>query len=127
MHQSPDSEHGLQQEHRGEPGGAAGRSQRWAPRPPHLGPRVADRLGSITHSAHLSVLLSACCCPAGDVPSWLRGTLLRNGPGILSLGDTSYEHWFDGMSIMHSFTFTDGWFSVWMSAMVDFELYCLRK
>uniref|UniRef100_A0A3Q3VXB4 Uncharacterized protein n=1 Tax=Mola mola TaxID=94237 RepID=A0A3Q3VXB4_MOLML len=46
--------------------------------------------------------------PEGVVPGWLRGTLLRNGPGILSVGDTSYEHWFDGMSIMHSFTFTDG-------------------
>uniref|UniRef100_A0A3Q2Z5W0 Beta-carotene oxygenase 1 n=1 Tax=Hippocampus comes TaxID=109280 RepID=A0A3Q2Z5W0_HIPCM len=44
----------------------------------------------------------------GNIPSWLRGTLLRNGPGIFSVGDTSYDHWFDGMSIMHSFSFKDG-------------------
>nr|XP_057916445.1 beta,beta-carotene 15,15'-dioxygenase [Doryrhamphus excisus] len=44
----------------------------------------------------------------GNIPSWLQGTLLRNGPGIFSVGDTSYNHWFDGMSIMHSFTFKDG-------------------
>ncbi|XP_044195813.1 beta,beta-carotene 15,15'-dioxygenase [Thunnus albacares] len=44
----------------------------------------------------------------GSIPSWLQGTLLRNGPGIFSVGDTSYDHWFDGMAIMHSFAFKDG-------------------
>ncbi|XP_061877124.1 beta,beta-carotene 15,15'-dioxygenase [Entelurus aequoreus] len=44
----------------------------------------------------------------GNMPSWLQGTLLRNGPGIFSVGDTSYDHWFDGMSIMHSFSFKEG-------------------
>ncbi|XP_038581883.1 beta,beta-carotene 15,15'-dioxygenase [Micropterus salmoides] len=44
----------------------------------------------------------------GTIPSWLQGTLLRNGPGIFSVGDTSYNHWFDGMAIMHSFAFKDG-------------------
>lgn len=44
----------------------------------------------------------------GNIPSWLQGTLLRNGPGIFSVGDTSYEHWFDGMALMTSFTFQDG-------------------
>ncbi|XP_074549550.1 beta,beta-carotene 15,15'-dioxygenase [Halichoeres trimaculatus] len=44
----------------------------------------------------------------GTIPSWLQGTLLRNGPGIFSVGDTSYEHFFDGMAIMHSFAFKDG-------------------
>ncbi|XP_040921779.1 beta,beta-carotene 15,15'-dioxygenase [Toxotes jaculatrix] len=44
----------------------------------------------------------------GSIPSWLQGTLLRNGPGIFSVGDTSYHHWFDGMAFMNSFTFKDG-------------------
>ncbi|XP_017285368.1 beta,beta-carotene 15,15'-dioxygenase [Kryptolebias marmoratus] len=44
----------------------------------------------------------------GSIPSWLQGTLLRNGPGIFSVGETSYEHWFDGMSILTSFTVKDG-------------------
>uniref|UniRef100_A0A667ZTT4 Beta-carotene oxygenase 1 n=1 Tax=Myripristis murdjan TaxID=586833 RepID=A0A667ZTT4_9TELE len=44
----------------------------------------------------------------GSLPSWLQGTLLRNGPGIFSVGETTYSHWFDGMAIMHSFTFKDG-------------------
>uniref|UniRef100_A0A8C9XP29 Beta-carotene oxygenase 1, like n=1 Tax=Sander lucioperca TaxID=283035 RepID=A0A8C9XP29_SANLU len=50
------------------------------------------------------------CCntAAGCVPSWLRGTLLRNGPGLFSIGDSEYNHWFDGMALLHSFTFTNG-------------------
>lgn len=44
----------------------------------------------------------------GSIPSWLRGTLLRNGPGLFSVGDSEYNHWFDGMSLIHSFTFMDG-------------------
>ncbi|XP_061745558.1 beta,beta-carotene 15,15'-dioxygenase [Nerophis ophidion] len=47
----------------------------------------------------------------GGVPSWLQGTLLRNGPGVFSVGDSRYNHWFDGMSLLHSFTFKDG--EVW--------------
>ncbi|KAJ3580598.1 hypothetical protein NHX12_034348 [Muraenolepis orangiensis] len=44
----------------------------------------------------------------GVLPGWLKGTLLRNGPGLFSVGDTSYNHWFDGMSLIHSFTFSKG-------------------
>ncbi|KAI3355159.1 hypothetical protein L3Q82_018026, partial [Scortum barcoo] len=44
----------------------------------------------------------------GNIPSWLQGTLLRNGPGIFTVGDTSYNHWFDGMALMNSFSFKDG-------------------
>lgn len=44
----------------------------------------------------------------GNIPNWLQGTLLRNGPGMFSVGETSYNHWFDGMALMHSFTFKDG-------------------
>ncbi|KAJ7986098.1 hypothetical protein DPEC_G00347280 [Dallia pectoralis] len=44
----------------------------------------------------------------GCVPTWLRGTLLRNGPGLFKVGDTEYNHWFDGMALIHSFTFRDG-------------------
>ncbi|XP_059906970.1 beta,beta-carotene 15,15'-dioxygenase isoform X1 [Gadus macrocephalus] len=44
----------------------------------------------------------------GALPMWLKGTLLRNGPGCFSVGDSSYNHWFDGMSLIHSFTFSKG-------------------
>uniref|UniRef100_A0A3Q4BE69 Uncharacterized protein n=1 Tax=Mola mola TaxID=94237 RepID=A0A3Q4BE69_MOLML len=45
---------------------------------------------------------------SGSIPSWLQGTLLRNGPGLFSVGNTEYNHWFDGMSLIHSFTFSNG-------------------
>ncbi|XP_022076751.2 beta,beta-carotene 15,15'-dioxygenase [Acanthochromis polyacanthus] len=44
----------------------------------------------------------------GSIPSWLQGTLLRNGPGLFSVGDSQYNHWFDGLSLIHSFTFRNG-------------------
>uniref|UniRef100_W5M8E4 Beta-carotene oxygenase 1 n=1 Tax=Lepisosteus oculatus TaxID=7918 RepID=W5M8E4_LEPOC len=44
----------------------------------------------------------------GTLPAWLQGTLLRNGPGMFSVGETSYNHWFDGLALLHSFTFKDG-------------------
>ncbi|KAM4601758.1 beta,beta-carotene 15,15'-dioxygenase isoform 2-T2 [Polymixia lowei] len=43
-----------------------------------------------------------------EVKAWLQGTLLRNGPGLFSVGDSAYNHWFDGMSLIHSFTFNNG-------------------
>lgn len=45
---------------------------------------------------------------SGTVPEWLQGTLVRNGPGMFSVGDTAYKHWFDGMALIHNFTFKDG-------------------
>lgn len=44
----------------------------------------------------------------GTIPAWLEGTLLRNGPGLFSVGDSEYNHWFDGLSLIHSFTFKNG-------------------
>uniref|UniRef100_A0A8D2ZN28 Beta-carotene oxygenase 1, like n=2 Tax=Scophthalmus maximus TaxID=52904 RepID=A0A8D2ZN28_SCOMX len=44
----------------------------------------------------------------GSLPSWLQGTLIRNGPGLFSVGSSEYNHWFDGMSLIHSFTFDNG-------------------
>ncbi|CAH2324534.1 beta,beta-carotene 15,15 -monooxygenase [Pelobates cultripes] len=44
----------------------------------------------------------------GQIPKWLQGTLLRNGPGKHTVGDMSYNHWFDGLALLHSFTFKDG-------------------
>jgi len=45
---------------------------------------------------------------SGDVPAWLNGTLLRTGPCKFEVGDRSYNHWFDGLAMLHRFTFADG-------------------
>ncbi|EPY81799.1 beta,beta-carotene 15,15-monooxygenase [Camelus ferus] len=44
----------------------------------------------------------------GKIPSWLQGILLRNGPGMHTVGETRYNHWFDGLALLHSFTIRDG-------------------
>ncbi|XP_062869248.1 beta,beta-carotene 15,15'-dioxygenase [Trichomycterus rosablanca] len=44
----------------------------------------------------------------GSLPEWLQGTLVRNGPGIFSVGETSYNHWFDGMALLYNFTIKQG-------------------
>ena len=44
----------------------------------------------------------------GKLPNWLNGTLIRNGPGILQLGGERFRHWFDGLAMLHKFTFHNG-------------------
>ncbi|XP_067910178.1 carotenoid-cleaving dioxygenase, mitochondrial-like isoform X2 [Heterodontus francisci] len=44
----------------------------------------------------------------GEIPKWLRGILLRNGPGKFEFGNDKYNHWFDGMALMHQFKIEDG-------------------
>ncbi|XP_006860360.1 PREDICTED: beta,beta-carotene 15,15'-monooxygenase [Chrysochloris asiatica] len=43
----------------------------------------------------------------GKIPAWLQGILLRNGPGMHTVGETRYSHWFDGLALLHSFTIRD--------------------
>ncbi|KAE9414445.1 hypothetical protein Angca_004438, partial [Angiostrongylus cantonensis] len=42
------------------------------------------------------------------MPTWLNGALLRNGPGMFKIGDTSYRHWFDGMAYIQRYHFVNG-------------------
>lgn len=38
---------------------------------------------------------------AGCIPNWLNGSLLRNGPGNLKVGDMTFGHLFDGSALLH--------------------------
>lgn len=40
----------------------------------------------------------------GCVPSWLKGTLYRVGPGIIQVGDSCYNHPFDMLSVVQKYT-----------------------
>ncbi|XP_047530293.1 carotenoid isomerooxygenase-like [Vanessa atalanta] len=40
----------------------------------------------------------------GVIPSWVRGTLLRNGPGCNKIGSYQYDHVFDGLALIHRFS-----------------------
>jgi beta,beta-carotene 9',10'-dioxygenase len=44
----------------------------------------------------------------GTLPSWLTGALLRTGPSKFEVGDRTYNHWFDGLAMLHRFAFTGG-------------------
>ena len=45
----------------------------------------------------------------GDLPDWLHGSLIRNGPGAFSFPDGgAVDHWFDGLAMLYRFTFDPG-------------------
>ena len=44
----------------------------------------------------------------GRLPAWLAGSLLRTGPAKFEVGGQAYKHWFDGLAMLHRFTFGDG-------------------
>ena len=44
----------------------------------------------------------------GTIPPWLTGTLLRTAPAKFEVGERGYNHWFDGLAMLHKFAFTGG-------------------
>jgi carotenoid cleavage dioxygenase-like enzyme len=44
----------------------------------------------------------------GTFPGWLAGTLLRTGPARFEVGRRSFNHWFDGLAMLHRFSFAAG-------------------
>ncbi|WP_227375726.1 carotenoid oxygenase family protein [Haladaptatus halobius] len=44
----------------------------------------------------------------GEIPAWLSGSLVRNGPAMFEVGGRRVEHWFDGLAMLHKFRFADG-------------------
>ena len=44
----------------------------------------------------------------GIIPEWIEGDLIRNGPGTFKVGNESFKHWFDGLAMLHRFSFANG-------------------
>jgi beta,beta-carotene 9',10'-dioxygenase len=44
----------------------------------------------------------------GALPRWLTGSLVRTGPAKFEVGERSYNHWFDGLAMLHRFGFGEG-------------------
>jgi beta,beta-carotene 9',10'-dioxygenase len=44
----------------------------------------------------------------GTLPEWLRGVLVRTGPALFEVGSEEFRHWFDGLAMLHGFSFADG-------------------
>lgn len=45
---------------------------------------------------------------SGEIPAWINGSLLRNGPGSIKVGDMTYNHLFDAAALLHRFNIADG-------------------
>lgn len=45
---------------------------------------------------------------SGKIPDWLSGTLVRNGPIKVTVDGRSNAHWFDGLAMLHAFSFHEG-------------------
>ncbi len=45
---------------------------------------------------------------SGELPTWLEGALLRTGPSQFEVGTRTYNHWFDGLAMLHRFAFKQG-------------------
>ena len=45
---------------------------------------------------------------SGEIPSWINGSLLRNGPGSIKVGDMTYNHLFDAAALLHRFNIVEG-------------------
>jgi carotenoid cleavage dioxygenase-like enzyme len=84
-----------------------------------------DGMATLLHPAHdalaaTDVDLAACFGPLsceredvplavdGALPSWLGGSLYRNGPARFDLAQQQLAHWFDGLGMLHRFAFADG-------------------
>ncbi len=44
----------------------------------------------------------------GEIPLWLTGTLIRNGPAKFEAGERRLRHWFDGFAMLHAFSIDGG-------------------
>ncbi|XP_066275246.1 carotenoid-cleaving dioxygenase, mitochondrial-like [Branchiostoma lanceolatum] len=51
----------------------------------------------------ITLLLIDLLTKQGQIPKWLKGSLLRVGPGKFEIGDQSYNHLFDGLCLIHRF------------------------
>ena len=44
----------------------------------------------------------------GQVPEWLSGCFISNGPAQFEVGTTHFNHWFDGFAMLKKFDFNKG-------------------
>lgn len=49
-----------------------------------------------------------CDAVEGKIPTDLRGTFFRNGPGRIQIGNDYFGHWFDGDGMVSAISFKDG-------------------
>ncbi len=58
----------------------------------------------------------------GEIPYWLKGNLIRNGPAKYEVGNKPLNHWFDGFAMLHRFSFNEGK-AVYLSQFLKSDAY----
>lgn len=43
----------------------------------------------------------------GNIPTWLQGDFISNGPGQFEINQQHFNHWFDGFALLKKFNFKD--------------------
>ncbi|GFO41131.1 beta,beta-carotene 9',10'-oxygenase [Plakobranchus ocellatus] len=59
---------------------------------------------------------------SGKIPSWICGSLYRNGSGLYKIGPTAWNHLFDGFAVLQRWTFKDGTVT-FQSSVLDSDDY----
>jgi carotenoid cleavage dioxygenase-like enzyme len=62
----------------------------------------------------------------GALPNWLKGALLRTGPSKFEVGARSYNHWFDGLAMLHRFALADGAVT-YANRFLESKAFCAAK
>jgi len=75
-------------------------SKREKPKPSYTQSALFQNLNSELKGVRLPV--------KGEIPSWVEGTFVRNGPAKFHAGDDYLSHWFDGLAMLHAFTINQG-------------------
>lgn len=70
--------------------------------------------------------LSTAVTVKGKIPAWLRGVYLRNGAGKYHFAKQTANHWFDGLSLISKFKFTETGVS-YQSKLLQTEEMCHVK
>lgn len=60
---------------------------------------------------------------SGKIPEWLNGSLIMNGPGTLTVGETKLNHLFDGMAILQKFTIASSGKITYQNKFIKSEAY----
>lgn len=59
-------------------------------------------------SCEKEIIDPICGVVIGNIPDWINGSLLRNGPGIIKVGDMTFNHLFDSSALLHRFNIDNG-------------------
>ncbi|RUS90529.1 hypothetical protein EGW08_001706 [Elysia chlorotica] len=58
----------------------------------------------------------------GEVPTWINGSLFRDGPGLFKIGPTVWNNLFDGYAVLQRWTIRDGKVT-YQASILDSENY----